>query len=449
MYLPVSAVFLLLMIPCLAQGAAFQIFEQSAASVASAATNQAEAKDASAIFWNPASLALLEDHSFAGNFELLLPTGELENIAARTTVGNIPISGSNGSSPGSLTPSASIYYAGKYSSDISYGLSLTVPFGLRAHYDNGWQGRYQALESGLINIDAGFSGAYRITPSISVGAGVDVQYARAMFASAIDLSTACLATAASVPGLFAQCAANGFVSPGNVAADGRAEVTGDSWAPGWNVGLMWHPSPEMRFGLSYRSKVTHDLDGEAKYSKPSNLPNTVATLAALSDTGVKSTLVLPDSASVSAYFGPTENVGLMASATWVHWSRLSEIRTQYDNGAADSVINLQWKNTWRVGGSMTYRVSPELTLRGGLAYDQTPTTSPQLQSLFMPDGSRWVVGIGGSYVLSDNSSIDVGYTDYKYEKVLIESSSPASGTFQGTFPGPNIHVISIQYNTKI
>lgn len=446
MYRPVCAAIALM--PCVAYGAAFQLFEHGAATIGTASTNQAEARDASGIFWNPASLSALSDRSATGAFHLILPTGQLANTSATTTIGSSPISGNNGGSPGSLTPAASLYFARQASPDLFYGLTITAPFGLGAHYDDGWQGRYHALQSGLINLDIGLSGAYRLNEKFTIGAGLDIQYARAMFSSAVDLSTVCLGTAASVPGLNAQCTANGFATPGNVNADGKSTVTGDSWAPGWNVGLMWRPSSDSRIGLAYRSKVTHHLRGRVKNDKPGNLPSAVANLAALTDTGISSTLVLPESASVSGYVQATDRIGLMASATWVRWSHLAELRTHFANGAADSVVPLGWENTWRVGGGISYRASPTLTWRAGLAFDQSPTTSSTLQTLLVPDVDRWVAGLGASYALADKSSIDVGYAVYVFRQNRIESNTSAAGTFSGVFPNSYIHALSIQYNTR-
>lgn len=439
---------MLILAPNVSYGAAFQLYEHSAPATASAATNQAEAKDAGSIFWNPASLTYLEDRSAAGAFHLFLPTAPLKNVSAETTIGSIPTGGSNGGDPGSLTPAASIYYAKKLSPDASYGFAMTAPFGLGTRYDEGWKGRYHALESGLITVDLGLSGAYRLTPTLSVGLGIDAQYARGVFASAVDLSTVCLATSAVVPGLLAQCAGNGFATPGNAAADGRARVISDSWAPGWNAGLMWDASPNVRFGAAYRSKVSHELSGDLKITKPSNLPGTVSGLPALSNTRISTPLVLPESASLSTYAQITPKVGVMGSATWIRWSRISELRTQYANGAPDTVIPLLWKNSWRIGAGVTYQASPTVTLRGGLAFDQSPTTSANLQTLYVPDDDRWVAGMGASFKLTNKSTIDLGYTAYKFKTVEIQSGSAVGGTFQGTFPNSYIHALSIQYNMR-
>lgn len=449
MHLLRNIAIMLTLAPNVSYGAAFQLYEHSAPATASAGTNQAEAKDAGSIFWNPASLTYLEDRSAAGVSHFFLTTAPLENVTAETTIGSIPTGGNNGGDAGLFTPAASLYYAKKLSPDASYGFAMTAPFGLGTRYDEGWKGRYHALESGLITVDLGLSGAYRVTPTLSLGLGIDAQYARGVFASAVDLSTVCLATSAVVPGLLAQCAGSGFATPGNAAADGRARVISDSWAPGWNAGLMWNASPDVRVGFAYRSKVSHELSGDLKITKPSNLPGVVSGLPALTNTRISTPLVLPESVAVSTYAQLSPKVGVMAFATWTHWSRISELRTKFENGAPDTVLSLQWKNTWRIGAGATYQITPAVTLRGGLAFDQSPTTSPSLQTLYVPDGDRWVAGLGASVVLKNKSTIDIGYTAYKFKAVHIETSSPVAGTFQGTFPSSYIHGLSIQYNMRL
>ena len=50
--------------------------------------------------------------------------------------------------------------------------------------------------------------------------------------------------------------------PGNNALTMNGEVDADSWAWGFNLGLMWSPLENLRFGLSYRSKINHNADGD-------------------------------------------------------------------------------------------------------------------------------------------------------------------------------------------
>lgn len=442
----------LVWLPGLAHAGSVQLFEHSAVSVASSGSNQAEAKDASAMFWNPAALTQLPDSNVSGALHFIEPTGKLADISSRTSTafGGAPIAGGDGGSPGIFTPAASFYYTKTLTPDTTIGFGMTAPFGNALTYEDGWAGRYFALESELLTVDLGLSVGYKATPSLSLGFGVDLQYAKATLGNAIDLSATCLGVASALmdAGLAGQCTAAGFGTPGNAAADGRVAVKQDSWAPGWNAGLLWHPSKDLRVGLAYRSKVDHELDGTASFVKPANLPATINGLAALTNGGTKTDLPLPASAALSVFYQANEVWSVMGSATWTKWSVVKELRTRFDNGAADSVIPLQWENTWRVGAGVAYKATPALTLRTGVAYDQSPTTSPSLQTLLIPDADRWVLGLGGSYALSKASSIDFGVTRYFFKNLPVENSATLSGVLSTRYPSAGINAISVQGNFR-
>lgn len=437
-------------LPGLAHAGSVQLFEHSAASIASGGSNQAEVKDASAIFWNPAALTRLPDNSLSGALHFLEPTGKLADTTSRTSTafGGAPITGSDGGSAGVFSPAASLYYAKVLTPDTSIGFAMTAPFGNALTYEDGWVGRYFALESELLTVDMGLSIGYKATPTLSVGFGVDLQYAKTTFGNALDLSATCLGVANALmdAGLAGQCNANGFGTPGNAAADGRVALKQDSWAPGWNAGLQWQATPDLRLGLAYRSKVDHELKGSANFVKPANLPATINGLAALTNGNTKTDLPLPASASLSAFYQVNENLSVTGSATWTEWSVVKELRTRFDNGAADSVIPLDWKNTWRIGTGVAYKIMPALTLRSGVAYDQSPTTSAARQTLLIPDADRWVLGLGGSYALSKTSSIDFGITRYYFKNLPIENSATLSGVISTRFPSAGINAISVQGN---
>ena len=441
-----------LLLPGLALAGSVQLFEHSAASIASGGNNQAEAKDASAIFWNAANLTRLQDNSLSSALHFLEPTGKLSDTTSRTSsaFGGAPITGSGGGSAGVFTPAASLYYAKVLTPDTTVGLAMTAPFGNALTYEDGWVGRYFALESELLTVDLGLSVGYKATPTLSLGFGVDLQYAKATLGNAIDLSATCLGVASALmnAGLAGQCTANGFGTPGNAAADGRVAVKQDSWAPGWNAGLLWQPTADLRVGLAYRSKVNHELKGTASFVKPANLPATVNGLAALTNGGTKTDLPLPANAALSVFYQVNDTWSVMGSATWTQWSVLKELRTRFDNGASDSVISLEWKNTWRVGAGLGYKITPAITFRTGLSYDQTPTTSAARQTLLIPDADRWVFGIGGSYAVSKTASVDFGFTRYFFKNLPIENSAALSGVLSTRYPSAGINAISIQGNFR-
>lgn len=434
--------------PCTTQAGSVQLFEHSASSIASSGANQAEARDASAIFWNPAALTRLPDSNLSGALHLIEPTGKLTDVSGQTTIGALPITGSSGGSAGVLSPAASFYYSKALAADTTIGVAVTAPFGNALTYEEGWIGRYHALESELLTVDIGLSVGYKVAPTISVGFGFDLQYAKTTLGNALDLSTTCLAVSTLVSGLNAQCVASGFATPGNAAADGRVVLKQDSWAPGWNAGLLWHPTPDVRVGLAYRSKVHHELKGNANFTKPSTLPATVSTLPGLSNSDTRTDLTFPESVAISAFYQASARWAVMGAATWVRWSRVPELRTRFDNGADDAVIALAWENTWRVSAALAYQITPTLTLRTGLAFDQSPTTSAARQTLLIPDADRWVFGIGGSLALSKAASIDFGATRYFFKNLPIEQNGVLQGRFSGRYPDAGINAVSIQGNYR-
>lgn len=431
-----------------AHAGAFQLFEQGATAVATGAANQAEAKDASAVFWNAAALTRLPGTNFSGAFNLVQPTGKLSDVSGQTTIGALPISGGSGGSPGTLTFAAPLFYAKAISPNTTVGLSLTAPFGLAVEYAAGWVGRYQVLEASLRTFDFGLAVGYEVSPTFSIGLGVDLQYAKIKVDTAIDLSTACLGASLVVPGLAAQCAANGFSVPGNAAVDGRAALKQDSFGKGWNAGILWHPTPDFRLGLAYRSKVSHDFAGDANFTKPATLPTIVSTLPALSDSGARTKLSFPETATTSLFFQATDRWSMMGAATWTRWSRLDQVRTTFDNGTADSVLLLDWKNTWRLSGAVGYRVSPALTLRAGAVFDQSPTTSARSPTLQIPDRDRHAFSLGGSYKVNEATTVDFGAIQYQLKEIPIDQNSAQTGSFTGTFRNVDVFVLSIQANYR-
>ncbi len=51
------------------------------------------------------------------------------------------------------------------------------------------------------------------------------------------------------------------------ANDGFAELEGDSWGIGYNLGLLYEFSKNTRAGIAYRSRIEHTLDGDVDFSK--------------------------------------------------------------------------------------------------------------------------------------------------------------------------------------
>lgn len=68
-----------------------------------------------------------------------------------------------------------------------------------------------------------------------------------------------------------------------------------------------------------------------------------------------------------------------------------------------------FRNTFRGALGTQYFIDDEWTVRGGLAFDQSPVTNVN-RTARLPDSNRVLLSVGVGYELMEQMSIDVGYT---------------------------------------
>lgn len=222
--------------------------------------------------------------------------------------GTIP--GGNGGDPALTGIVPNLYYQMQVVPHWRVGLGLNAPFGLRTDYPESWKGRYQAVKSDLKTINLDPSVAFAATDRLSVGIGLDIQYAEATLTNAIDNSAVCL-------GLFGPgaCAPAGPATPGTPATDGFVRVSGDDWALSYNLGVLYAPTPGTRFGLSDRSKVHHTLTGTARFS---NMPALFTDRGLFVDTGASAEITPSETVSGAVYHEIDRRLAVMGGFTWTH-----------------------------------------------------------------------------------------------------------------------------------
>ena len=64
-----------------------------------------------------------------------------------------------------------------YAKDVRFGFGIFGNFGLSLQYEDDWVGRYYVQEATLQSLTFMPSVAYRVSPKISVGAGLGIVYA--------------------------------------------------------------------------------------------------------------------------------------------------------------------------------------------------------------------------------------------------------------------------------
>ncbi len=417
----------------------FSLSEMSAASVGNAhAGGAAAAEDLATIYYNPAGLTRLRGRQFMVAGSGIRPSAEFGNRGSVSAVGT-PLAGGNGGDAGDWGFVPALYYAMDINPRLRFGIGMQAPFGLKTDYETGWVGRYQALKSELSTVNINPVLAWQVSDSVSLGGGVSAQYINVELSRAIDFGSIC---AGSI-GL-ATCAPIGFLPQ---AKDGAVTVKGNDWGYGFNLGALFSPNEFMRFGAAYRSKISHNLSGDARFTQPAGLPAPLAASPTFANTGVRSDVTLPDSFSMSAYVDLNTKWAAMADLTWMHWSRFKELRIRFDNGAPDSVTPEQWRNTWRAALGLSYRYNDAWKLRGGLAYDQSPVPNA-FRTARIPDANRRWLALGAQFSPSRFSSWDFGYAHlFVSESSINKAEPPVGGTLTGDYNN-DVNILSVQYNRK-
>ena len=384
----------------------------------------AVAEDASTIYWNPAGLTRLDQNRVEFSAHLITPSFEFNNKGS-TTVLPVPLTGGNGGDAGDVHFVPNFFYSHDISDQWKAGVGISVPFGLGTEYESSWVGRYHSTKSELLTVDINPTAAYRINSQWSVGGGISAQYIDADLQNAIDYGTIGVAAAVFPPP----------PAPFQQNVDGSVKLTGDDWSFGFNLGVLFELSEETRFGLAYRSKVSHDIKGDAEFTTPA-LAQPIATGLGLVNTTVSASIDLPANMALSGYHLLNEKWAIMANIIWTDWSVLEELRIKFDSGASDSVTTLKWEDSFYYAIGTNWYYSDKWTFRGGLAYDETPVPNAQLRTPRVPDDTRIWISAGGSYVISDKWDFDFAGT-YITTSGDAEINKTATGedTFRGALKG--------------
>lgn len=426
-----------------ARAGGFALIEQSVSGLGNAfAGGAAAAEDATTIFFNPAGLTRLKgQHAIAG-LHVVMPRAQFDNEGSKDVTGK-PLTGGDGGQAGETGLVPNGYYSVGLDNGLAFGLGLCAPFGLATKYDSTWVGRYHAVESSVQTVNINPSVAYRVTPQWSLGAGLSAQWLDAKLTNKVDFGLA--VTTKVAPGIMAP-----------QGADADAELTGNDWGYGFNLGMLYEFNSNSRIGISYRSRIKHKIEGEADFTLPAlptGLPPAAdagvkAVAAAFQDTDADVEITLPDSASLSLYHRFNPKLAVMADITWTNWSTFDELRVKFDSGLADSVTTEDWKDTWRFSVGATYNPNPAWALRAGLAYDQEPIPDPSSRTPRIPGNDRLWTAVGVGYQIASWLGVDVGYAhlfvkDPEIQKSASNPEDASRGSLVGTYDA-SVDIVSAQ-----
>lgn len=379
-----------------AHAAGFMLTEQSAGALGRAyAGVGVDGTDLSGVYYNPATMTLHPGTQIQAGFVAVGLDLAFEGTGDYSHVSE------NGQYNTQAIPHG--YISHQISDSMWVGLAMTVPFGMGTEYDDDWRFANRGISAEVLTFDFNPNVAWKVSDKLSLGAGMSIQYAAA------DLKMRDNAV------------------PGNNALTMNGEVDADSWAWGFNLGLMWSPLENLRFGLSYRSKINHNADGDftvdnLKLMGQSTTPEmvdqileghgTYATMlnAALGTHDATATISTPAWLMATAAWDVNDLLSLYATFRWTDWSSFDTLDIHSSalvttNGV--KTVENHWQDTYLVSVGADLRFTNWWTFRAGIGYETSAVDDQKYRTAIIPDADRLWLALGSSFQATKNMQIDV------------------------------------------
>ncbi|NUO77899.1 MAG: porin [Lysobacter sp.] len=421
----------------------FQLKENSVKAMGRAfAGSGVAAGDTSVVANNPAAMTQFEGTTFQADVTVIDLNAKF-NGGGYDVLGR-PLTGGDGGEAGDVTPVPAMSLIHKFDNGLSVGAMVSAPFGLKTEYKPGWVGRYYAAKSELKTVDLTLSAAFELVPDhLSVGAGIVWEKAEAELSKSVDFGTLLFGNPATRPLPFAR----------PQAADGFAKVEGDDTGLGWIIGVNLRPNDKLAIGLSHRSEIDHELEGNVDWTVPGNVAAVFGasptTRPLFQDGKALAKLTTPSVTTLSVEYKFTDRFSLMADYSETDWSSLQEIRIDFANPDPDSVEHFGWNKTRFMALGGEFQLNDAWTLRAGYAYDETPTTyatrTPRL-----PDEDRRWYSLGATWDFSENLELNFSYVRIEPDTPQIGIVTPPAAGGQRLFgsysSNVNLFGVSAQYH---
>ena len=440
-------------IPSFCHSQGYSVSEQDAVAMGRGGTGVAASnQDASAIFYNPAGLA-----GISGG----LATVSSTLIGIRSSfIGDNPGQSADLDNPWLAVPQAYVAYGGV--SGFAFGIGVFAPFGLETKWPTSFDGSFSGYKNILQNIYIQPTVAYRLTPGISLGGGVDIIAGSVELNEQTDLAT----IPVPLPGVPAGTTFRSLGVPSGTAfADAHIEASKTTFAG--HIGAIVEINDRLSLGANFLSRAKFDFSGTASFKE---LP----TGLKLSRPLIVGRDTLPAGTSVDGLLGgpapgldlfnaskgvfrsqplstilknPAQlTVGLAYKAgggltvlgdyqyTW--WDSFDAVHlnfTQDASGMLSRTLYEDYNNTSAYRLGIEWQENADWTFRAGYAHidaaapDQTVTP-------MLPEASGDNYDIGASIRLLPNLKTDIAYQYHRQDDRRGRTRDPIGNTVPTTAP---------------
>lgn len=390
-----------------AYGSGFSIFEQGAKATAMGGAFAATADDPSAIFYNVAGIAQLRRMEVSAGGTVINFANEFRGDPNDTLT-----SGATGEYKHHTFIPPNVYAVMPIGSNLTVGVGTFAGYGLRTNWEDPWVGRFISRDANVKTVSVEPAIAWQTSDGrLAIGAGAEYRRSHII----LDRNNP---------------AYNPFTQRVFDAVNAHLNSDWDS-AWGWNVGILFKPSPTWRLGASYRADMTIDYKGDAVFTQ-------IPSGNAIVDAGVKAQLPPNQKINTSINYPATAIVGIAhtvsvwdieADVTHTTWSRFKELAVNFETTPALSFVRPQnWEDTFSYRLGTNGRIATHWDVRMGLIYDENPQPTEGVGPL-LPDSDRTALCFGVGWH-NGPFSVDLAEMVLHFKRRSTNGLSPE---FNGTY----------------
>lgn len=392
-----------------ASGDGFRNPPDTAAALSKADNNMVWVDDASAVFENPANLVDVPAREIQLSSSVGYSHAEFDGTLS---LYGQPVQTETDQPWGFLPAFSTAWPLHKKDgqTDWALGLGVHVPYGRQTRWES--DGPF-AVSSSMSVIDLSPVLSWRVTDSVSVGAGLDTYYGRLGYSQYLT----------SFPGA-------------------KTEADADGWALGGNAGVTWRITERQRLALTCRSPFDLTFRG---HMKTANIPSPPLP-ASVPESDLDTTFKFPTIIALGYGIQITDTVRVETKIEWLEYSRNKTMAINAgENSALANFLGLanapqNWNDTWTFGIAPEWRFATDWTLRAGYLYLQSPIPDETFAPTALDvDQSLVSVGLGYS---TGRHAFDIAYALGIFNDRNVDASENPACFGSYAFEG---HLVALTY----
>lgn len=398
-----------------AYGSGFGIFTQGATELGQANASVAHTSGPSAVYFNPALMSRLSGTQVEIGTTLVAPDREFSSAAT----------GLGAQVDSTIYFPSNLYLSHALNEQMAVGLAIFNPFGLGTEWPETWEGRYLATKSTITTFNINPAVSYKVTPQLTLAAGLDVLLLDAELENKIDLS----ALGAGTP-------------------DANQKFAADGEGLGYNLGLLIDLTPELTFGAAYRSEIDITAKGDVQFTVPSVIPEPFFSLvsASLPNSSAQSKLTLPQQLTAGLAWKQSEQLTVEAGVRWEGWSAFDALTVRFPDGSTVSTPK-DWRDTWAANLGARYQLNPKVALLGGYLWGEDAIPAETFEP-GVPDSTSHLFCLGSEMQWQRfQFAASYGYQQLEKREKNNNVGANLGGTANGSYES-SIHLVGLSLGYK-